>query len=427
MNFPRSQASATADFPLHSVIKDMSETNTSLLRLTSTTLLCALACGIAQAEATPDASTSAPAAEPSAAASTPAATSGLTYQGPTLSASLPPTTLRLYGLLDYGMTWVNSVASGKGHSNTTFDSGMANGNRLGIAGTSDFGDGIKGVFTLEAGFSLDNGNSTAQNTSGSAVFGRQAWAGIATDYGTLQGGRQYDPIGEVMPAYAVANMLPAGSLAWSLDANTTQSGLLDNRVVGDRVNNMVKYISPTLGGFELRLANGMGEVAGRRTASSSQGASLSYKHGNFSTAAAGFYARNASTTYGNETVADWGANYKLGSWTPFGMITKVAYSQSTKPSATTYEMGTTYAPSAKWLFGVGAHLQTRNNGVKSAHQFTVSASRVFYRKGSASAEIYVVAAAIHDGGWPAYVLASNGYAAAGEEQSTARTGVRIRF
>ncbi len=144
----------------------------------------------------------------------------------------------------------------------------------------------------------------------------------------------------------------------------------------------------------------MGEVAGRQT---------------------------ASTTYGNETVMDWGADYQAGNWNTFGMISKVFYSQSTKPSATTYEIGTTYTPTPKWQFGVGAQLQRRNNDVKSAHQFTLSASRVFYRRGSASAEIYAVFAALHDAGWPAYVISSSSYASGGSEQTAVRTGVRLRF
>lgn len=65
-------------------------------------------------------------------------------------------------------------------------SGGLSGSRLGFRGTEDLGNGLKGVFTVEQGFSIDTG-------AGMGNASRQAFVGVAGGFGAVTLGRQYAP------------------------------------------------------------------------------------------------------------------------------------------------------------------------------------------------------------------------------------------
>ena len=97
--------------------------------------------------------------------------------------------ITLYGIVDayaelvHGATTLTRVQSG-GQSNS----------RFGLKGQEDLGGGLRALFTLESGINLDDGTN-GQN----AFWGRQAFVGIGSVYGTLTLGRQYGSI------YALSN------------------------------------------------------------------------------------------------------------------------------------------------------------------------------------------------------------------------------
>jgi predicted porin len=64
---------------------------------------------------------------------------------------------------------------------------MSNSSRLGFKGVEDLGNGLKGLFTIETRFSPDTGAADANKP----FWGGEAWAGLATPYGTVKLGRQY--------------------------------------------------------------------------------------------------------------------------------------------------------------------------------------------------------------------------------------------
>jgi predicted porin len=66
-------------------------------------------------------------------------------------------------------------------------SGGLSGSRFGLRGSEDLGDGLRGIFTLEAGINLDDGTFG----QGGIAFGRQAFAGLQGGFGQLTLGRQY--------------------------------------------------------------------------------------------------------------------------------------------------------------------------------------------------------------------------------------------
>jgi general bacterial porin, GBP family len=138
----------------------------------------------------------------------------------------------LYGLIDEGL----SFNSNQGGSRNYFAaSSVMQGSRWGMLGMEDLGGGLKATFRLESGFDLNSGVMS----QGSRLFGRQAYVGLISNYGTLTLGRQYDPVVDyVQPLSLVAFMGAYGGHP------------LDNDNLQDtyRVNNAVKLRTATYGG-----------------------------------------------------------------------------------------------------------------------------------------------------------------------------------
>jgi general bacterial porin, GBP family len=109
------------------------------------------------------------------------------------TAASAQSSVTLYGIVDAGLTFVNNVATGNatGPQKTTFR-GLTSGNlqesRWGLRGSEDLGGGLKAIFTLENGFSLNNGQAN------NGQFGRQAYVGLSSQFGTVTMGRQYDSV-----------------------------------------------------------------------------------------------------------------------------------------------------------------------------------------------------------------------------------------
>src|SRR5690606_41372427 len=70
-------------------------------------------------------------------------------------------------------------------SNTGMATGIMGGNRWGLKGAEDLGEGLQAVFVLENGFNLSDG------TQSDGMFGRQATVGLkSSSRGQLDFGRQ---------------------------------------------------------------------------------------------------------------------------------------------------------------------------------------------------------------------------------------------
>src|SRR6202000_920733 len=95
----------------------------------------------------------------------------------------------LYGLLDAGLAYKSNDAVGKGATWRASSNAMS-GSRFGLRGTEDLGGGLKAIFTLEGGFDVNNGKLG----QGGLMFGRQAYVGLWSQFGTVTLGRQYDSV-----------------------------------------------------------------------------------------------------------------------------------------------------------------------------------------------------------------------------------------
>ncbi|MFM0737553.1 porin [Paraburkholderia xenovorans] len=146
------------------------------------------------------------------------------------------TSVTLYGVIDEGINYTNNV--GRGHV-YELASGDAQGSRWGLKGAEELGGGLKAIFQLENGFDVSSGRFN----QGGRMFGRQAFVGLSADsYGTLTFGRQYDSVVDYL-AQTTAN----GNWAGLLFSHPYDNDNTDNTF---RLDNTVKYTSPSLSGFQ---------------------------------------------------------------------------------------------------------------------------------------------------------------------------------
>lgn len=185
----------------------------------------------------------------------------------------------LYGIIDEAVRFDTHQTTTGGKLYTMGSGGQLSGSRWGLQGTEDLGSGMKAFFQLEAGFTPNTGVPQQATASGAQrLFGRTAIVGLSSDtYGSIILGRQYTLVHEMAythDLYALSNY--TGTLGFQ-GAGETGGGRLDNTV---------RYTSPTLYGFTLRGAYTFGNTAGDTHRASSPAVSLSYDHGPLSVGAA---------------------------------------------------------------------------------------------------------------------------------------------
>ncbi|MBB5443719.1 MULTISPECIES: porin [unclassified Paraburkholderia] len=185
-----------------------------------------------------------------------------------MSGAHAQSSVTLYGLIDAGFTYISNQGGGRLYK---FQDGANFGNRFGFKGSEDLGGGLKAIFTLENGFSL----GTGQLRNNGALFGRQAFVGIASPYGTVTMGNQYDFIADYITPF---------NLNGYASVYAGHMGDID-RISGVQLPNSVKYQSPTYRGFSFGGMWSFGNVAGNFKQNSAWSVGAGYKDGGLSAAA----------------------------------------------------------------------------------------------------------------------------------------------
>ncbi len=146
----------------------------------------------------------------------------------------------LYGLIDAGLGYEKVKFKGDSQSRMGAVQGVSSGSRFGLRGTEDLGDGLRAVFTLEGGFGPLNGNSLQNDR----LFGRQATVGLDSDsWGRLEFGRQTNLASKYF-----------GSIdPFSTSYNNANMGTTFGSANTMRLDNMVLYQTPSLGGLKVGL------------------------------------------------------------------------------------------------------------------------------------------------------------------------------
>ncbi|MGY6255566.1 porin [Paraburkholderia caledonica] len=170
----------------------------------------------------------------------------------------------LYGIIDEGFN-INTNSGGKHLYNLS--SGVMQGSRFGLRGTEDLGGGLKALFVLENGFDVNNGRLG----QGGLMFGRQAYVGLSSQFGTVTLGRQYDSVVDYV------GPLEAGDQWGGYIA--AHPGDIDNFNNAYRTNNTVKYTSADYGGLKFGGTYSFGGVAGNFTSNQIWSLGAGYNNG----------------------------------------------------------------------------------------------------------------------------------------------------
>lgn len=195
---------------------------------------------------------------------------GLAVLGTFAGTASAQTSVSIYGLIDAGVVTERGGPEG---NVTKLTSGIQNGSCLGFRGMEDLGGGLSAKFVLESGFEVDTGRTGQQgppldpatgNTT--RLFSRQAYVGLGGNWGNVFLGRQYTP-----HYLAMAETDPFGA-GLAGDATNLMTTVI-------RMDNTVKYTTPTWSGFVGELAYGFGEQPDDNTANRQIGLSVGYSNG----------------------------------------------------------------------------------------------------------------------------------------------------
>ena len=225
----------------------------------------------------------------------------------------------LYGALDTGFEYIHTKTTGD-KAVDTFDmqTGWDTGNRWGLKGSEDLGNGYKVGFKLESGFNGDDGTMGQD----SRLFGREANLFVTGDFGTLSMGR-VGALSSGMGSYNVVYGYAAFGTGWGDYAGAKSQFNLADR---DRMDNTVTYVTPNFAGVKV-YAQYSFSTKGQETAGNERqnqryaGLGVKYDLGSFST---GLVVDTVLNNYANTNSEDslgvtWGASYDFGVAKVYGM------------------------------------------------------------------------------------------------------------
>jgi predicted porin len=214
----------------------------------------------------------------------------------------------LYGIVDAGVEYVNRVQpkGGRAGSVVQQDSGNLAGSRWGLKGSEDLGGGYRAIFTLEGGFNTNNGGLGQSGR----LFGRKAFVGLSTPYGTVTLGRHQNLLYELMYKYDALTFNPSYS-AQSMDSQLVNRA--DNSVRYGVQLGGVTFAALYSTGYDGTIANGA-NVPGATKVGREMSAAVLYDHGPLSAGVTFDQLQGTSlaTQSYTEQRALFGVSYEIG-------------------------------------------------------------------------------------------------------------------
>ena len=145
----------------------------------------------------------------------------------------------VYGRIDTGLSYVHQkIGDQAGTDTLSMDSGMSSGNRWGLKGSEDLGNGYQVGFVLESGFDADTG---AMSKDG--LFNREATLRVSGPFGSIYAGRMGrigSDAGSV--GFYAGSVSPFGSGWGKMAGHFAVTANYDSRY-----NNALAYVSPKVG------------------------------------------------------------------------------------------------------------------------------------------------------------------------------------
>lgn len=308
------------------------------------------------------------------------------------SAAHADDALTMYGVIDAAIR-SNTNASynattGKTQSFTGFSQGLFNGSRVGLTGSENLGNGMKAIYTLEAGLILGTGVIDQQGQ----LFGRQSWAGISDEtYGALTLGRQYGNLSRAIGTGDVFGELHGNEIYAS---GTNQGDVASENVfayglTGYRWDNSILYANK-VGPVKFSAMHAyMGQNASSTTSGQAEtmnSVAVGYVSDSFNATVAyqketdqGANPLATTSSPANPTHTDIGvgANYQYGDKTEFGGSNGVyAYYLSSKYDSGFYRIGSTNSQFAFGTTAASALYSARQDKVLSLGTNFYATSRI---------------------------------------------------
>ncbi|CAE6686752.1 Outer membrane porin protein 32 [Paraburkholderia nemoris] len=201
----------------------------------------------------------------------------------------------LYGVLDTFVGYQSAQVGGKSTRLLALANNGEMTSRWGLRGVEDLGSGYSLRFDLENGF--DPSTGTQQNSF--RLFDRQAWVGLAGNFGEVRFGRQNTP------------MFVYGTVLDAFGSATYGSGYNDFANWLSRVDNDISYISPKIANTQIELHYSAGGVPGSLAGNAVYQASMQSQLGPLYLAGAYLNAANATNSHRVQELMA-GATYDYG-------------------------------------------------------------------------------------------------------------------
>lgn len=146
----------------------------------------------------------------------------------------------VYGRIDTGLSYVHYDETGLSDAKDTLslDSGLSSGNRWGLKGSEDLGNGYQVGFVLESGFDADTGAMSKD-----ILFNREATLRVSGPFGSIYAGRMGrigSDAGSV--GFYAGSVSPFGSGWGKMAGHFAVTANYDSRY-----NNALAYVSPKVG------------------------------------------------------------------------------------------------------------------------------------------------------------------------------------
>ena len=230
--------------------------------------------------------------------------------------------VKLSGASAKGTAVSTLAAAASGDADVTTLSMDSPNARLGFRGSEDLGKGLKAIFQLEMGFSIDSGTNTAGQ-----LFNRNSFVGMKGGFGTVKLGVMdtvYKEIGDTLSLLGVTsgNFMSASNILSKQGFGTSSASSFHLRRA-----NSIYYESPEFGGVQGLFDYSLGETPGSTSKGRVISVGLKYEagplylavahetHDNLFGASRNIAAALANNTNANassmDTATRWTAQYKF--------------------------------------------------------------------------------------------------------------------
>ena len=317
--------------------------------------------------------------------------------------------LNFYGNVDAG---VQSYDSGVDTLIRASEGGLST-SRLGFKGNSPDLGGIQFNFNLEGALKPQSGTLGSTTTTGQ-VFTREAWVGVSGNAGEVRlGTTDMSNAGEI------------DTLSWQF-GNFTNFPVNGTAIeIGTDASNVIKYISPNIGGLQLQ-AGYAGNSSSATTDAKSDitSGSVTYSAG-AAKLGVGYATKKATTSVGETDAKSIGGSYNFGK-VAVGAAYIYGDNSTTADVKSTANVYSVRVPLENGLSVHGVYAQAKDGAQTTANEgqgYTVGLTKEF----APGASVYAAYSWVKNDANSAMYLNGMSAPTAGKDPSVATVGINYAF